>query len=186
MDTEIIDLMENDDLIGFKSYAQKNSNWKGTIFYDERFNLLHLAVCHNKPKFVKWILETGFDINARTKSGDTAVHLSVEAGALDCLKELLLHKPDLELEDHIEGTTALIKAIRSCQVVPSQILINSGASLKSHDKEKNTPIHLAIDLQQTTIIDLLLEKGVDIEAANNDGYNALHVACKRSDMVPSL
>ena len=182
-DSEIIDLMEEDDIFGFKSYTQINSNWRSVAFYDERFTLLHLAVCHNKPKFVKWILEAGFDINARTKSGDTAVHLAIEAGAIDCLKELLLHKPDTEAEDNIENVTPLIKAIRSAQLVPAQILISYGASLDCKDKDNNRPLHLAIDMQQTTLIDQLLEKGANIETPNSDDYAALHMTCKRSDMV---
>ena len=182
-ESEIIDLMENDDTFGFKSYVQKNSSWRGVTFYDEKFTLLHLAVCHNKPKFVKLILELGFEINCRTKSGDTALHLAIEAGATDCLKELLQSKADTEAEDNIDGVTPLIKAIRSSQILPAQILINGGASIECKDRDQNHPLHLAIDMQQMQLIDTLLEKGADIEAQNSDEYTALHIACKRSDVV---
>jgi len=181
-----MELLENDDLLGFKTYAQKNSNWRSIVFYDERFTLLHLAVCHNKPKFVKWILDSGFDINTKTKSGDTALHLGIEANAIDCLKEMLFHKPDTEIIDNMEGVTPLIKAIRSGQSAAAGILITNGASLKTTDKEKNSPLHLAIDLQQTPLIDLLLEKGANFEEPNIEGYTALHCACRRSDMVFSV
>ncbi len=182
-DTEIIDFMERDDLFGFKTYTQNNSNWRSITFYDERFTLLHLAVCNNKPKFVRWMLESGLDINMRTKSGDTALHLAVEAGAEDCLKELLQRKPELEAEDSLDGVTPLIKAIRSGQLGSAQALVNAGASVECKDREQNRALHLAIDMQLAPLIDLLLETGADIESQNSEGCTAVHMACKRSDMV---
>jgi ankyrin repeat protein len=185
-ESEIVELMENDDLIGFKTYAQTNINWRSVYFYDERFTLLHLAVCHNKPKFVKWMLESGLDINSRTKSGDTALHLAIEAGAIDCMKELLVGKPDTELEDNIDNVTPLIKAIRSGQTAAAQALITSGASLESKDRDQNRPLHIAIDTQQATLIDALLDKGANVEAVNYEEYTPIHMACRRSDMVKRI
>ncbi len=185
MESEIVELMENDDLVGFKAYTQKNTSWRGIVFYDERFTMLHLAVCHNKPQFVKWILEAGFDCNCKTKSGDTPLHLAVEAGAGDSLKVLLEGKPNCEIADELEGVTPLLKAIRSGQLPCAQMIILSGASLSCKDHENNTPLLLAIDLQHTSLVDLLLERDADFEMNNADGYTAMHMACKRADRVRS-
>eukprot|EP00826_Nyctotherus_ovalis_P001617 TRINITY_DN10269_c0_g5_i8.p3 TRINITY_DN10269_c0_g5~~TRINITY_DN10269_c0_g5_i8.p3 ORF type:complete len:190 (+),score=45.63 TRINITY_DN10269_c0_g5_i8:170-739(+) len=183
MSEQIIDIIKKDNLPALKLYAQRKSSWRSITFYDEGFNLLHLAVCYNKTKLLRWLLLNGFDVNGRTKAGDTALHLAVEATALDCLKELINNKADMELRDDGEEVTAFLKAVQLKQVSAVKLLASSGANVDCKDKEGNSALQIAIDLQEEEIIDFLIENKADVKTENVDGYTPLHTACKRSDIV---
>ena len=183
MNEQIIDIIKKDNLPALKLYTQRKPSWRTSTLYDEEFNLLHLVTCYNKPKLLKWLLANGLDINSRTKTGDTALHLAVEVTALDCLKELLSHKADMELRDYVEELTPFMKAVQLKQITIVKLLANNGANINIKDKEGNTALQIAIDLQQTSLVDFLIESKADIKVSNIYEYTSLHTACKRSDTV---
>ena len=84
---------------------------------------------------------------------------------LDKLDELGKKKDEIDTPDS-RGTTPLMQAITNNHVDVSQLLINEGANINTEDQLGNTPLLLAVR-QSIQIIEMLLQKGVDINCRKN-------------------
>uniref|UniRef100_A0ABD2W142 Uncharacterized protein n=1 Tax=Trichogramma kaykai TaxID=54128 RepID=A0ABD2W142_9HYME len=56
-------------------------------------------------------------------------------------------------------------------------LARTRASTRIRDKKGNTPLHLALPVGRTEIIEYLLGRGADPNLANDEGFTPLHTIC---------
>ena len=112
------------------------------------------------------------DIKTRDVAGNTPLHLAVIAGkSFSKIESLLKTGADVNAQN-LEGNTALHLAFFATATFTADSLLkdpNINVNLKN--SEGNTPLHLALatDDAPRWIIELLLEKGADLDIQNLDG-----------------
>ncbi|KAI6658465.1 Ankyrin repeat protein [Oopsacas minuta] len=160
--------------------------------------ILHLAVQLDGPnrldmitKILNYEQNTGNDtqfIFVRDKEGRTPLHLAIENGIIDFVRELLKHPIDLQIVDD-KGETVLHYAIRKCTNELFDIIFDSILPLATQPcQERNnhplcsqnihglTPLHLSIELQYEYAIGKLISQSTCVDIRDNNGMTILHYA----------
>lgn len=123
---------------------------------------LHLAARAGHMAVVRWLLENGAKINARTKSqrpypgSETALYLAVAHGRPDVAALLLSHgaNPNLKSSD---GSTALAEAVQRGDLGLVTLLLDNGAQI--NPKGEFSPLHTAFCMKNLPIARYLLSRG---------------------------
>lgn len=117
---------------------------------------LHLAVITGQTNVVSFLLQVGADPTLLDRHGDSAVHLALRAGA---------SAPDL-----------LGALLRSGAPAVPQLL-------HMPDFKGLYPVHLAVHARSPECLDLLVDKGAEVEAAERQGgRTALHLATEMEEL----
>ncbi|XP_036192065.1 nuclear factor NF-kappa-B p100 subunit isoform X2 [Myotis myotis] len=117
---------------------------------------LHLAVITGQTNVVSFLLQVGADPTLLDRHGDSAVHLALRAGA---------SAPDL-----------LGALLRSGVPAVPQLL-------HMPDFEGLYPVHLAVHARSPECLDLLVDNGAEVEAAERQGgRTALHLATEMEEL----
>lgn len=145
------------------------------------YGVLHAAVLRGDLALVKASLNSGADANARIVKGTpyrrqsadfylsasmvgaTPLIMAAKYGSADIIKALMASGADLTLADH-SGTTPLIAAANpnDNNRQPASIILR-----KSREHEEGRSLQS---------VRTLLDLGVDVDAVNNAGDTALHIA----------
>ena len=139
---------------------------------------LHLASLLNNAKIVQLLLERkpGADLEARNNTQQTPIHHASFIGNTKIVQLLLERKANIEARDH-NGETPLFKAIEFGHDQVAEELIISGANLEIRNVFQETPLHFASLLNNTKIVQLLLERKPNLhEAKDRDGNTPLFKA----------
>nr|WP_257263334.1 ankyrin repeat domain-containing protein [Endozoicomonas sp. ONNA2] len=145
---------------------------------------LHLAAKRGYSGCVKLLLDAGADIKANNKK-KTPLHLATqkkeEFGEKEkckgCVELLTEAGADIDATDK-HGNTPLNNAAASDLFGCGKFLLDAGADIKAN-LEGESPLHKACYGQGNHhYVRLLIEKGADINAADNSGNTALHHAAK--------
>jgi len=95
---------------------------------------------------------------------------SVHAGRLEEVRKMLVANPELarspapkELsEDRFEGTTVLHVAIQQGHAAVAEALLDAGADLEARNTQGRTPLHDALEFNNT-VRELLLKRGAHVD-----------------------
>ncbi|KAF6718298.1 Ankyrin repeat and SOCS box protein 15 [Oryzias melastigma] len=123
---------------------------------------LGIAAEHGKTEALDILIQHGGDVNAQASNGDTVLYDASGSGNLDCIKLLLLHgaNPNVasyacQLPIHRAAYEGHILALRTLIPITTQRAIRlSGQS----------PVHSAADGGQTECLELLIQKGYNVNA----------------------
>lgn len=122
------------------------------------------------------------------------------------IKKLILQDVDLNVMDQ-NGRTPIFIACKSGHADFVELLANNGADVNHHDNRGFTPISVAVQnckicLDATTylhendemnflafsgrknVVEALVKNGADINAKNDLGMNALHIAVNMGEFKP--
>lgn len=169
---------------------------------------LMLASRVGNPAVAEQLLAKGADANARATRGQTALMWAVAQQHPEVVKVLLAHKADVQARSEAwtdvqavsphgyldynkavpQGNdTALLFAARVGDLASAKLLVAAGANVNDTDAWGISATVLAAHSGFTDLVEFLLDKGADPNAAKA-GFSALHEAIMRRDekMVSAL
>jgi hypothetical protein len=122
------------------------------------FTPLHTAADKNQTEVIRFLIEHGAEINARTDAGDTPLHWAAVDNRLNAAKLLLAEGADINPKDK-DGNTPLHWAAARGHVEMTELLIAHGADLKTKTRFGCTPLRGAYDYHQAATARVLLAHG---------------------------
>ncbi|KAI8626185.1 ankyrin repeat-containing domain protein [Xylariaceae sp. FL1651] len=137
----------------------------GMKAYGYREAPLFAAASEGQDTAVTLLVDNDADIEARDESEATPMHRAASSGHTSTIR--LLHKKGSKLNyvDEDGHKDAV------------QLLLELGAKMEIKDtKLGSTALWAAAMAQHINVVEVLLEKGANIEAANSDGYTPLSTA----------
>jgi len=129
---------------------------------------------------VKLLLDHGADAKAMNSDENTMITNAIIYRDMDMLKVLLEHEHgfDVNARDNMQRTAlhyAMFFTSENEDMVKQ--LLDLKADVNVRDEHQNTPLHLAKNVEVARI---LVNRGAQLTAVNEDGQNALHIAAKRA------
>ncbi len=167
-----------------------------------------VAARSGNPAVVEQLIAKGANVNARGARGQTALMWAVSQKHPDVVKVLLAHGADVHARSDAwsqvmavpphgylpynqaippGGDTALLFAARVGDLASAKLLVAAGANVNDADAWGVSATTLAAHSGYRELVEFLLEKGADPNAAAA-GFTALHEAIMRRDerMVGAL
>lgn len=162
---------------------------------------LMVAARTGNAEAVDLIASAGADVNAHGTRKQTALMWAVSQKHPEAVRALLKYKPDLHLKSEMwemvmavpphghlpynkaiphGGETALMFAARVGDLESAKLLVEAGANVNDTDAWGVSAVNLAAHSGFTELVEYLLEKGADPNAAAC-GFHPLHVAVMRRD-----
>jgi ankyrin repeat protein len=133
---------------------------------------LHYAVQKNDTNQVKYILKKGVNINWKNLADQTAIHSSIS----DPMFELLVGA-GAEVNTTDTGGVTLLHHMCETGLIPSvQLLLDKDVERKTDSLGNNALHHAALKGHQL-MMQLLVKNGFNMNSANADGQNPLHLYC---------
>jgi ankyrin repeat protein len=141
---------------------------------------LHIAVTLGRNRVViDTLLEGGADVSMRNSEGKTPLYIAVEENRADAIPALLEYNSDLFAADNA-GITPIELALRDNLPVMSS-LITAHTVLQS-DSAGNTPLIIGVKVNASpAIIGLILDNRALVNARNQEGDTALHIAVRQDE-----
>ncbi|KAE8679004.1 FH protein interacting protein FIP2-like [Hibiscus syriacus] len=158
---------------------------------------IHLATTGGYFEVLRLLLLKGANVDALTKDGNTALHLALNNRRRDCTRLLLANGADTGIRNTRDGDTALHIAARLGDEQMVKLLLQKGVNKDIRNKTGKTAYDvaaahghvrlfdalklgdnfcLAARKGRTDAVKILIEKGIDIDSRDEDGYTALHCA----------
>ncbi|XP_036919945.1 nuclear factor NF-kappa-B p100 subunit isoform X1 [Sturnira hondurensis] len=156
---------------------------------------LHLAIIHGQTSVIEQIAHVIYHarhlgvVNLTNHLHQTPLHLAVITGQTSVVSFLLQVGADPALLDR-HGDSAMHLALRAGASAPDLLgaLLQSGVPTMSQllhmpDFEGLYPIHLAVRARSPECLDLLVDNGAEVEAAERQGgRTALHLATEMEEL----
>ena len=127
---------------------------------DDRTLLMHAAT-RGDVDIVKLLLENEADVNAKDRSGETALFNAMDAGHSQVVELLLRHEPSVESVANFEQTK-LVRAVKMCDVAAVQMLVLAGADVNYACIDQRTPLMTACSIGCRTMVLELLNHGANV------------------------
>jgi ankyrin repeat protein len=141
------------------------------------FTPLHNAASEGHAQLVDLLLGGGGDINARDEDGATPLYFASKQGHLDVVKYFIRNRARVDQRDK-QGNTALTVAINADHVTVARVLVDAGADVNATGQAERTPIFWT---RSREAAEVLIEKGVRVNATDQWGNYALHVFAEKGN-----
>jgi len=127
---------------------------------------LMAAVTARDASRVHELVDKGYLVVAKRKSGEAALRFCASVGDLESMKKLLNHKCDpdaVERDGPYEGWTALVHAIVNGRAEAVRLLLEAGADPEikpdAGEWEHQAPLSIAVALRRLDMAHMLLDAG---------------------------
>ncbi|XP_064480364.1 serine/threonine-protein phosphatase 6 regulatory ankyrin repeat subunit A-like [Ornithodoros turicata] len=144
-----------------------------------------IAVERDLVQMVELLLKYNCSVNQSSSSGMSALHLAVARRNMATVQLLLRSRANVHCVDR-DGLTPLHVAAShaDCELNIIKSLVAAHGELEKCDRNKNTPLLTACYSNNVHIARYLIEKGANVNHANDRGDTPLHIVCSSSS--PSL
>ena len=146
---------------------------------DWRIPLLEWAISSDNAELVKFLIEHGADVKAKSPNGDTPLHTAADRGDMEIAELLVACGADVNAKI-IGGTTPLHKAAWGGGEAMVKFLLSKGAEADAKRTDGVTPLLEAAgpgaERHGKGCVELLLAKGADVHATDEHGDTPLHKA----------
>jgi ankyrin repeat protein len=159
-------LLDANATLNWRSIASKNSP-------------LHEAVINNNISMITLLLQYGANSSKMNINNQTPIELACHLGHWDCAKQLMNGK-QFTFVNRRGSSKALIQAVRASQYQLVSYLIKAGAVRSELSKEdSNSPLHIAVNQNDMTLVKLLYKDGRIMTCCNQDGKTAIELASEK-------
>nr|KAF6394896.1 mindbomb E3 ubiquitin protein ligase 2 [Molossus molossus] len=127
----------------------------------------------------------GIDVTATNSQGFTLLHYASLKGHTLAVRRILAWARQLVDAKKEDGFTAVhLAALNNHQEV-AQILIQEGrCDVNVQNRKLQSPLHLAVQQAHMGLVPLLVDAGCSVNAEDQEGDTALHVALQRHQLLP--
>lgn len=166
----------------WKSYSQSRSNW-----LSHTPPLLHIVSYIGVPSWLAAMLQHNPELKSpcfldqKDEREMTPLHWAVRGGNDEVVQLLLVHGVDINAEDDL-GFTPLQQSFENRDEVVAQRLLDQDAVFTIHRFGPN-PFYQAAHWGNRRMLNILLERGPDINEFDSDGIAALHHAVLNGDLA---
>ena len=142
---------------------------------------LLLASSLGSVDVMRWLINHGADVNARTKSGETPLHLAAFKARTEGVQVLLEHNASIDSQDNY-GKTPLYSTIYYAQKERQESLdiarrlLEHGADPNISTYRPSTALHCASSCGLLKVARLLLSHGAKVDVKDRDGRTPSQVA----------
>lgn len=140
---------------------------------NDGYTPLHLAVFHERPEIVAWLLDRGANLRARTAVGTTPLRHAVRWRRVMATRALLEAGAFVDERD-TDGETPLLEATINPEM--AEMLIGFGADLHAVNHVGDNLLHLASARANPDMVRWALGNGVNQNARNAAGRTPLQSA----------
>ncbi|CAL8285657.1 unnamed protein product [Lota lota] len=148
---------------------------------------LHLAVITGQADVCERLLLAGADPTVVDDRGDTPLHIACRGGNLLCFSVLTQNCPSEQLRKVI--STCNYKGLNCLHLTCVQgflslveSLVALGADINAQEQcNGRSALHLAVDLQNLSLVRLLLRGGADPNHVSYGGFSPFHLTYGRHD-----
>lgn len=127
----------------------------------------------------------GINVTATNSQGFTLLHHASLKGHTLAVRRILAGARQLVDAKKEDGFTALHLAALNNHREVAQILIQEGrCDVNVQNRKLQSPLHLAVQQAHVGMVPLLVGAGCSINAEDEDGNTALHVALQRHHLLP--
>uniref|UniRef100_A0A0K0DZI9 ANK_REP_REGION domain-containing protein n=1 Tax=Strongyloides stercoralis TaxID=6248 RepID=A0A0K0DZI9_STRER len=145
---------------------------------EDGFTALLNASQNGYPEIVKLLLEKGANVDESDMYGWTPLFWSVYNNHFECLQELLIYSPRVNLVEPDDNLTPLIIASARGYIECVRLLLENGANPNSSDKFGSTPLIWASRKGYYKIVEYLVNYGGTVDNIGMYGRTALMLAVK--------
>jgi len=121
---------------------------------------LHGAFRGGQLGCMRFLLEHGAAVDARSHKGKTVLHLASGDGQLEVLHLVLEHGADLNARQYKGSTPLHIASLGNTKV--AQLLLEYGADVNARGRYNKTPLFVASEYGYLEVVRLLLGHGADV------------------------
>ena len=157
----------------------KKHNFDVNAADNDGWTALHYSAYYDNYELVSLFTNEGIDIHLKTKNGENCLHLAALNGHLNLCKTLIeKHKFDVN-SDSNNGWTALHYSANCGSYELVSLFAKEGIDIHMKTKNGESCLHIAALNGHLNLCKTLIKKhDFDINAADNDGWTALHYSAR--------
>ncbi|CEO97664.1 hypothetical protein PBRA_001009 [Plasmodiophora brassicae] len=142
---------------------------------------LHWAAANGHDGAVEALIRHRWDVNVDDEVHWTPLHSACSAGHVPVVRQLLQQKANCHARND-NGCTPIMYAASKGNTLIVDLLLKNGANPSISDASGQCPLHRAASRGKADIVEMLVrDPRVNINAVDNAGHSALHLACMEGD-----
>jgi len=133
------------------------------------------------PETLKLVVDAGGEIEVKDINGLTPLTWAAQTGKSASMQILIEAGADVNSVDALNGESVLMRAARSGKIESVELLFASGVDTSAKTRLDADALHIAAEFSNAAIVQRLIDSGMDPNAVDVRGRNALDYAKNRVD-----